>query len=159
MDNVKFYTRYGNRLRVAIDFDGVPTRTKQQFSRDCDINNIMARYKASGTLVDPSVVNMARAPRFDDVSNVLSYHEMRNRIALADSAFARLPSDVRREFGNDPAVMLEFMSDPANVDRCVELGLLDGPAQQAPDAPQATPPHIKPSPEPSKGDPAPDPGS
>jgi len=158
MDDVKFYTRYGNRLRVAVNFDGVPTRTKQQFSRDCDINNIMARYKVSGVLVDPSVVNMARSPRYDDVSDAPSYHDMCTRIASINSVFGKLPADVRREFNNDPAVMLDYMADPDNLDRCVELGLLDG-SSPVPEAPQDTLPHTKPSPEPSKGDPAPDAGS
>lgn len=44
--------------------------------------------------------------------------------AAAENAFNELPSDVRAEFGNNPAKMLEFIGNPDNVDRCVELGLM-----------------------------------
>ena len=41
----------------------------------------------------------------------------------AEEQFGALPANVRREFDNDPGKMLEFIQDPDNYERGVELGL------------------------------------
>lgn len=55
-------------------------------------------------------------------------------IEEAGNRFMTLPSDVRREFNNDPMQLLSFIQNPANRERAGQLGLIDLPAQPA--APQ-----------------------
>ena len=122
----KFRTLYSNPpSRVVTDnFD--PSLTQQHFKDECDINNIMRRYRETGYLVDPLVQAKATAkPMFGDFSTAYDFHEAQNTIARANEAFAALPSVVRERFANDPARMLAFIEDERNVDEAVKLGLLE----------------------------------
>jgi hypothetical protein len=39
--------------------------------------------------------------------------------------FEDLPAEVRFRFDNKPAELLKFMSDPANADEAIDLGLFE----------------------------------
>lgn len=94
------------------------TMTQQQFAFDCDINNIVQGMSAN--------VPVREISNREEVSVLTPdmYEKALLTKASAENAFNELPSDVRAEFGNNPAKMLEFIGNPDNVDRCVELGLM-----------------------------------
>lgn len=94
--------------------------TQQHHKQICDVNHIVRRYRKTG-LIDH--VNSVRGA-YGDFSEVGSYHECMNKLIAADDAFMRLPSEVRKEFDNDPGIMLNELGKPENFDRMVELGLL-----------------------------------
>lgn len=96
------------------------TRTQQQFLKDADINSIMKRYKVTGLLRQVSGV-----PMFGDFSELPDYQEALNAVIAGETAFARLPSDLRAKFDNDPARFLEYARDPENFDEMVDLGLFE----------------------------------
>lgn len=136
-----------NPSKHAISFEGVPSMTKQSFRDGTKVDRILKKYAAQGIspdnvgLFQRSVANM----EFGVADTTYDYQTQLNKINEVKEYFAALPSRIREKFRNDPARMLRFMSDPANMDECVKLGLFRGPekekkADPAPAAPPAAPP-------------------
>jgi len=99
------------------------TMAKQSFKAECDINNIMKKYQATGL-----ITHIQKAPGgYGDFSNVTDYHDSINRVNAAVQAFMSLPSKLRKEFNNDPGEMLAFLDDPSNEAEAISLGLLPKP--------------------------------
>lgn len=112
---------YSPRAPVVLQSSGV-SKTKQSFKDECDINRIMARYAATGTL---DFVNRREA-QFLDVSDVDFQNAMRIVIESRE-AFMTLPSALRDRFQNDPAQLLGFLSDESNREEAIKLGLVIKP--------------------------------
>ncbi|QCQ85075.1 internal scaffolding protein [Blackfly microvirus SF02] len=126
------------------------TMTKQSFKDDCDINNIMRKYERTGVL-DHTAMSV---PQYGEYMGSMSYQDSLNAILYAQDQFAALPADLRARFGNDPAELLSFMEDSANLDEAVKLGLVQKPIVPQPlsvvaDTPPAERP-AKTAPKPSK---------
>lgn len=99
-----------HRRRVAVSFPA-ETLTEQSHKHACDVNNIMARYTATGVM--EHVRNFE--PVYADMTEG-DYHDAMNAVASAKSMFEDLPSTMRRHFGDDPARFLAFCQeseDPA----------------------------------------------
>lgn len=108
-------------------------RTKQAFKDEADINNIVARYRATGML--PHVA--ARRGVFADVSKLGDFRTQLDTLTVFKQAFETLPAVLRSRFGNDPATLVEFLQDPANLEESVKLGLREAlPPVPAPPAPE-----------------------
>jgi len=131
---VQFRTAYdGNRYSVSLKFldeNGDPAvgRTKQCFKDTCDVNKILRQYDKTGLLTH---VNEAQK-RYGDFTQVNEYQVSLNIVNEAKASFAALPSNVRKEFDNDPGKFMEFISNPQNLDKMVEMGLAVKPSKQAP---------------------------
>lgn len=97
-----------------------PTRAKQEFRDECDINRIMMQYGRTGEL--PQVSGAV----YGDFQSTQTYHDMQNTLIAAENAFKTLPASVRKTFNNDPAAVIDFLNDPANKDKAIELGLVNG---------------------------------
>lgn len=117
------YNLYAGRdtSSFALMFDGpdAVSRTQQEFLEETDINNIMARYVKTGTV--PMFLDRTM---LDGDMHDMSYHEMMNVIADANSAFASLPASIRDEFENDPAKFVDFALDENNRDKLREWNML-----------------------------------
>lgn len=114
----RFITAYGPKRRVRYD-DSSPSRTKQSFAAECDINNIMARYLNTGLITHENT----RQALYGDATGV-DYQSAQNFIAAANSEFQALPSAIRSRFDNDPALFLDFIHDEKNLPEMAELGFL-----------------------------------
>jgi len=112
---------YSPRDPVVLQSSGI-SKTKQSFKDECDINRIMARYAATGTL---DFVNRREA-QFLDVSDV-DFQNAMQIVTQSREAFESLPSALRERFGNDPAKLLGFLSDESNLDEAIKLGLVNKP--------------------------------
>lgn len=119
----KTYTkRPDGSLRLSIkciNAEGSP-RTEQSHRAECDIKNIVRRYRKEGTpftLPDES--------RYTGENYVAppDYAEAMRRVAAAHSMFAEQPSHIRDRFQNDPQRYLEFLDNPANAEEAVALGI------------------------------------
>lgn len=125
--------------RHQIFFDD-SSLTKQSFAEEANINTIMRRYEQTGILPDPVTKNKM----YGDFSNVTSYQEALDKLALAQSQFDSLPARIRKEFDNSPYKFVEFASNPDNLDAMVEMGLaeprIDAVAAPAAPAEEETPP-------------------
>lgn len=124
--------------KPGLDFSKSVSRTKQSFSKDADINTIMAKYYKTGLLVDPTVVS-SRRPMFGDFSDIGDFHALQLRIASVENRFNLLPSVVRNRFKNDPSLLLSFLADPNNDDEAVKLGLRPKAVSPEPDKAKGEP--------------------
>lgn len=133
---VPYRHAFSPRYRVAFETIG-PSRTIQSFKDECDINTIMARYQQTGVLP----VASGKIPRYEDLTGY-DFQEAQNIIAEGKSMFASLPAALRAEFDNDPALFLDFASNPDNREEMAELGLLkpEAASQRQQATPVATPP-------------------
>lgn len=107
------------RVRV-VTHNSKPSLTKQEFKDDVNVNKIIQKYSRTGMLTH--VRNNPGA--YMDISNVGDYQEAITTITQAHTLFDSLPSEIRKEFQNDPQQLINFMSDPRNRDRAEELGLV-----------------------------------
>jgi len=109
---------------MTAHFSDEPSRTKQEFTAECDINNIMARFAASN--YDPSTLPMtSRKPMYGDFTGAPeSYHAALNYVRDTERAFMELPAEFRAKLENDPQKFLDYIQDPANYDELVDLGFL-----------------------------------
>lgn len=112
-----------------------PTRAKQSFKDECDINVLMERFGMSYQI--PAGL---RVPTYGDFTGVSDYHSAANAIALAHESFDQLPADVRYRFQNDPGAFVAFCSDEANRSEAVKLGLVPPPPEVVAAAPAASTP-------------------
>lgn len=100
-----------------------PSLTKQSFKDECDVNNIMRRYTATGVVTHLN----NRRPEFGDFTSVATFQESLNTVIEAEAMFAELPSAIRDRFGNDPSKLLEFIADENNRDEAIKLGIVKAP--------------------------------
>jgi len=132
-----FSRRANVKLRFPKDDPKSISRTKASFAKDADINNIMSRYQKTGVLVDPLRINPNRRPNFGDFSDICDLASMISRIRDVETSFRVLPASVREKFDNEPAKLLDFIADPANLKEAIELQLL--PASMMPEPKEAAP--------------------
>lgn len=102
---------------------GGPSRTKQAFKDECDINNILRKYEKTGLLTHVAAYN----GRYEELPDPIDYQEALHQLRDAEAAFMSLPSRLRRDFDNDPAAFLSFVSS-ASAEQLVELGLAHPPS-------------------------------
>lgn len=123
-----FISAYSPKVRVRVERTE-PSRTKQAFKEECDINTIISRFLKTG------VLNFAakNEPRYGDVTGI-EFQSAMLKVAQAQSLFNELPAALRNRFENEPAKFLDFVQDEKNREEAVTLGLLQ------PKAPAATPP-------------------
>lgn len=110
----------------AINFSQ-PTLTQQHSKDETDINKIMARYIKTGV-----IDHVAKYQGQYLENNDLDYHASQNIIIQADVMFSELPSSVRREFNNNPAEFLHFVSDEENHAKLADMGLTNNPPEIPP---------------------------
>lgn len=128
-------------VRVRSQFTPVgPSKTKQSFAKEADINFIMARYSKTGV-----VTSMARGtPLYRDVSDAAAnLHDAFLLVSDAEEQFMSLPSAVRRLANNDPVQLVAMLQDERAVHDLVDAGLdvelLAEPEEAPPEAPASAP--------------------
>lgn len=97
-----------------------PSRTKQAFKDECDINKIMRKWEKQQTITHVR----DGMPSYGDFSNAMEYKEAADRVLAANEAFMQLPAGVRARVNNSPAQFLDFIGDPENRAELEELGLV-----------------------------------
>lgn len=113
-----FRSAYSDKPRVKFATVGA-SRTKQAMKQECDINFIVDRYRRTGVLQ-----HVKESPGSYGDFEAMEYQEALNTVMKAQSDFNALPSAVRNRFANEPALFLEFIRDPANIEEAQKLGLL-----------------------------------
>lgn len=129
---------------VDVDFNE-PSRTRQEFADECDINVLMKKFEATGVV---SHVN-ERQPMYLDLSDgVPDLREALDVVRAATESFMSLPARARAEFDNDPVKFVAFAQDPKNNAKMVEWGLAVVPEPEKVLKVEVTnPPEASPSPE------------
>lgn len=106
-------------LTASVNFE--PSMTKQSFTEECDIKYILDRFAQDG--VFPS--ENRGVPKYGDFASYQQgdYLQAQLLVNEARDSFMELPADARKLFDNDPGVFLDFITDPANAEKAVALGL------------------------------------
>lgn len=110
--------------RVQIFFDD-PSLTKQSFKDQCDVNQIVERYRRDNGGELLQMMQGYAGGQFGDFSNVVDYRSALDQINAAKGVFDALPAIVRKRFDNDPAIFLDFCDDPQNHDELVRMGFAE----------------------------------
>lgn len=119
------YRKLGDRHSVAAMHDPNEIPRVQQSARDeCDINNIMLKYRNGGEIQH---INAAQA-RFGDFSSGQDYTDAYTAIANAEHAFSELPAYIRDMFGNNAETFLYKLEEPGFLEKLEALGVYDAEA-------------------------------
>lgn len=114
------YSAFRSHDRVEYDDLDLPSRTKQEFADECDVNKLMKRYERTGLLPQ---YNLDRQAQYLDLTEIPDFHTAMQMLVEADHAFMRLPANVRREFDNSASDFVEFAQKPENIGKLREWGL------------------------------------
>lgn len=95
------------------------SRTRQEFKEESDINTIIDRFG-----IGENPIQLQKwVENIDIVEAVSDYQTALNQIVEASKQFNSLPARIRSQFDNDPALFVDFVSNPANNEEMVRLGL------------------------------------
>lgn len=100
---------------------GEPSRTKQEFKNEVNINTIIQKMRNG---ISPPAWMTSATPRYGDFTNLpVSFQEAHAIMAAGQEAFAALPLDFRRALDHDPRNL-----DKAPRELYERFGLLKKPA-------------------------------
>lgn len=125
----KISMRPNGRRRVQTIIE-TPTLTQQQFAEQCNVNNIIAKYRKTGSLTH---VRNVQEGVYADLTQLPSLQDAYMTVQAAESAFAEIPSEIRQRFGHDPRAMIKFLENPNNKEEAIKLGLVKKPKVEIPD--------------------------
>lgn len=152
-----FYRPHALAQRMRTNFDNLvldektgelvpmPSMTRQSEMDACDIHNVLKQFSQQG--FENLVRENAAKGQYADLPDEVDYQTSLNTVLAAQASFATLPSQVRERFHNNPAEFLEFLTDPANQDEAIRLGLA---TDTRPPPDPVSEPDTRP-PEPAKG--------
>ena len=102
--------------------DGEPYLVEQSHKAECNINKIIKRHGLD--IVSKVTAMRSHLYQFDDVTGN-DFQEAMNIIIKAQDEFESMPSQLRKQFDNDPAKFLDFVQNPDNMPVMVEMGPAD----------------------------------
>ena len=111
--------RTNGTKRFQIKFDQNDGRTQQHQKDECDINLIIKRH----TPEQIALMAIQNEGQYGDATSI-DYHAAQNIIANANTMFNDLPSEIRNQFDNDPALFLDFTSNEENYAEMRKMGIM-----------------------------------
>lgn len=119
-ENNKTIIRRPNGSKAVKNYPTGETLTQQQFKDESDVNQIMKKYKATGTITH---VRNASTGAYMDLTEAPSYQDALHVIIQAEQAFEQVPAEIRNRFNHDPQKFIDFLSDEKNNEEAIKLGL------------------------------------
>jgi len=110
-----------NPVKTEMTEETGKSLTEQSHKKTADINYILKDYQKTGILKHAH----KNQGKYDDVSAV-SYQQAMDIVADVKSMFEALPALTRAEFDHDPAKFIDFVQQPENGPKIVEMGLAEG---------------------------------
>ena len=129
----KLKTAYGDRTRSGFETTG-ESLTQQSHASAADVRNIIKQYDRTGLIAN---VNKGIA-QYGDYSEINEYAEALNMVREANESFATIPSHIREQFNNNAGLFFEFVTDPKNSEKMIEMGLKKAPEIKKKDVVEAT---------------------
>lgn len=117
------YDRDAVSLETAFSCTGEAV-VQQSFKDECDINVIVKRFGLTGELPGDF-----RAPVSGDFTGISDFQTAMNAVLAAESSFMQIPAEIRARFNNDPARLIDFVSNGENRAEALKLGLLRPPPE------------------------------
>ena len=99
--------------------------TKQSYTKQCDINRILAKFQRTGTISHISANN-----HYSDLPEI-SYEEACMAKAYIDNVYYTLPSEIRREI-TSPGEFQQFVKTHSEEEIAEKLPMLAEPGNQWP---------------------------
>lgn len=96
------------------------SKTQQQFKDECNINNIINKFKQTGMVTHGNT----KTPIYGDFSDHNDYHASLIKIQEAKEQFMELPAKIRHRFQNNPQKLIEFINNASNKAEAIELGII-----------------------------------
>ena len=124
--------------------------TQQHFQEECDIINIIKRHDRNGIIEH---VHRGQA-RYGDFSEVTDYREALDLVKNAQEEFMTIPSDIRKQFDNNPGKFYEFVSNPDNRDELIKMGFIEQAPESAAEMSSAAKQHSAAEPIPESDEPS-----
>ncbi len=121
------------RRRVPIDCSG-KGRTEQHHKKACNVNNIIKKYNKTGLLQQ-----RLNSGIYGDFTGIGDYLSCIQKVQDAHDDFMAVDSKIRKRFRNDPALLIEFVSNDDNREEAISLGLLPKEAPVEPVVPPVEP--------------------
>ena len=115
------------RRRVQVVFTQ-PSRTKQAHRDECDVNKIIAKYRKTGV-----VAHLNNNPQNYDYAPGVDFQEALELVQQGEDQFNSLPASIRTQFDNNPSDFVDFVSNPANHEEMIKMGLIVPTASQMPE--------------------------
>lgn len=106
-------------------------KTKQSFKEEADTNNIVKKH---GRLAIQQQAALA-IKEYGDYTEINEYQQSLDLIRNSNENFAKLPSEIRKEFNNNAGEFLEFATNPKNEEKMYELGIAKRPLKEPKPAP------------------------
>lgn len=138
---MRFRTPYTHELNHQLSeitqstFD-LPTRTKESYAKDADINNIVARFLKTGEL--PDNIRKGGWVSQDFTKAPETYQEAMHIVHAARDQFMQLPAKLRDKFKNDPGQLESWLADSDNTEDSYKYGLRTRPVPPATPVPSET---------------------
>lgn len=120
MSKVDRPVRYEDNPRPVVDCSGDENLTQQHAAAECDMNVIMERATRGAVNSHLNPV----APVYGSLIGMGDLRDAMNLVVKANQMFMDLDPFLRKRFDNDPAKLLDFVSDDKNRDEAQRLGLL-----------------------------------
>jgi len=133
----KIITKRPNGTKKVVTIPLGKTKTQIQFQKQCNVNNIIAKYKKTGSITH---IRNVQEGIYADLANVPDYQEALNTVIKANITFEAMPAQLRNRFNNSPKELIEFLSNPSNRDEASKLGLLKPEPPKNDDQTTITPP-------------------
>jgi len=131
---------YTQRQPVNNPLSGEPTRVKQEFKNEVDINEIVARMRRG---ISPPPWMTSNTPRYGDFSNMPSSFQEAYAITEAgEAAFRSLPLDFRRALDHNPRNL-----DKAPRELYEQFGLIPEKKSEEASPPTSNPDRPSPAPQ------------
>ncbi len=106
------------RIHPFMDKKKYPGRTEQSHKDECDINFIVKRFEKTGVITHRNNNQGSYG-----IATGIEFQESMDLVVEAQNMFDELPAALRRRFGHDPALFLDYVQDEKNTDEMVKLGL------------------------------------
>ena len=117
---VEFNTPYGKQPpRCFFETTG-ESLTQQQFTDECDIQNILRSHDRNGVITHIHKGNAI----YGDFSNITDFSDALEQIKDAQESFMNIPSEIREKFKNDAGEFFKFASNSDNEEEMREMGLI-----------------------------------
>lgn len=113
-----FYTRYTPPPSPSVEFKQA-SMTDRSFREECDINTIVRRAVTQG-LPQPE-----KEAVYADLANMpKDLQESYEYMQRAEEQFMSLPSELRRDFGNDPIALISAIHSGTHRELFIQHGLI-----------------------------------
>lgn len=89
-----------------------------------DINETLAQFGITDGSILPGQLGIDDPRYYGDHSDMPDLRTALDRLQIAQEMFNALPADIRSRFRNDPIQLHEWVSQPANAEEAVKIGLL-----------------------------------